>query len=71
MGLQLGLALGGSPRSASTFSMPAAAHLVEDLAQRSTGSPTQVRCAIASMPRSSLIRFVTSTVRSRVEPPAP
>ena len=39
--------------------------------RRLTGSPTQERWAIASMPSSCLIHFVTSTVLSRVDPPAP
>ena len=37
----------------------------------STVAPTHVKCAIASMPSSLLIRLVMSIVRSRVDPPAP
>ena len=51
--------------------MPAASISSRISTSRSRGSPTQERCAIASMPKSRLIVFVISTVRLRVVPPAP
>ncbi len=62
---------GASPRSASTFSTPAAS--ISDSVSRSSSrvAPTHVKWAIVSMPRSCLIHFTISTVRSRVLPSAP
>ena len=62
---------GGSPRSAKTFSIPAAAILSSVAESPSVVSPTQLRWAIVSKPRSSFSARVISTVPSRVEPPAP
>src|SRR6476469_279958 len=63
--------LGGSPRSARIFSIPASA--ISSMVSRrlSLVSPTQLRWAIASTPCSSRISRVSSTVPSRVSPPAP
>ena len=71
MGVHSSSPAGGSPRSASTFSTPAAS--ISDSVSRSSSfvAPTQVKCAIASIPRSCLIHFTMSIVRSRVEPSAP
>ena len=62
---------GGSPRSAKTFSIPAAAIRSSVAARPSVVSPTQLRWAIVSRPSSSFSAVVISTVPSRVEPPAP
>ncbi len=62
---------GGSPRSAKTFSMPAAAIWSSVADSPSVVSPTQLRWAIVSNPISSFSALVISTVPSRVEPPAP
>ena len=70
--LELGsLPAGGSPRSASTFCDPRLGEAVEQRLEPSRVSPTQLRCAIASIPCSRLIRVAISTVPSRVAPPAP
>src|SRR3954447_7164051 len=62
---------GGSPRRASTLSTPAAA-IASSVSRRSpTVEPTHVKCAIASMPYSSLIRDTISIVLFAVLPPAP
>jgi hypothetical protein len=53
------------------FSTPAVSMSVRISTIRSVGSPTQDRCAIASIPSPCLIHFVSSTVRARVVPPAP
>jgi len=62
---------GGSPRSASTLSMPASRISSRTPRSSSTVAPTQVKCAIASIPSSCLMRLTIAIVRSRVEPPAP
>ena len=62
---------GGSPRSASTFSIPASAKRERIVSMPSTVSPTMLRWAIVSIPNSCWMRVVTSTVPSRVEPAAP
>ena len=51
----VGWSLGGSPRSASTFSTPAASKRSRISASSARPWPTQVRCAMASMPVSRLI----------------
>ncbi len=53
------------------FSIPAAAIRSSVAARPSAVSPTQLRWAIVSSPRSSFSARVISTVPSRVEPPAP
>ena len=62
---------GGSPRSANTFSIPAASIRSSVAASPSVVSPTQLRWAIVSRPTPSFSARVISTVPSRVEPPAP
>ena len=62
---------GGSPRSASTFCTPAASISPSVSRSSSRVAPTQVKWAIASMPRSCLIHLTMSIVRSRVDPSAP
>src|SRR3954470_2025669 len=62
---------GGSPRSASTLSIPASRISSSTPRSSSTVAPTHVKCAIASIPSSCLIRLTIAMVRSRVEPPAP
>src|SRR3954447_11637260 len=62
---------GGSPRSASTLSTPAAAIAPRVSRSCSTVEPTHVKCGIASIPYSSLIRETISIVFVAVLPPAP
>src|SRR5919206_4955443 len=62
---------GGSPRRASTLSTPAAAIASSVSRSSPTVEPTHVKCAIASMPYSSLIRETISIVLFAVVPPAP
>ena len=51
--------------------MPASSIWSRISRRRSDVAPTQLRWAIASIPSSCLIHPVSSTVRSRVDPPAP
>src|ERR1019366_3676272 len=60
---------GGSPRRASTLSIPASRISSRVARSSSTVAPTQVKCAIASRPYSSRIRLTISIVFSLVEPP--
>src|SRR3954452_1745469 len=62
---------GESPRSASTLSTPTAAIASSVSRSSPTVEPTHVKCAIASMPYSSLIRETISIVLFAVLPPAP
>ncbi len=62
---------GGSPRRASTLSIPASRIAPSVSRSSSTVEPTQVKCGIASMPYSSLIRDTISIVLWAVLPPAP
>ena len=62
---------GGSPRRASTLSIPISAKRSRSDRSPSRVSPTQLRWAITSSPWSRLIRSAISTVPSRVAPPAP
>ena len=62
---------GGSPRSARTFSTPASRIRSRVPRRSSRVALTQVKCAIASMPKSSLSEATMSMVVSRVVPPAP
>src|SRR6185312_3269844 len=65
------LPFGGSPRKASTFSMPAASRSPKSARRSAMVLPEHVTCARTSRPSSVLMRFATSTLRVRVEPPAP
>ncbi len=69
--IQLSCPAGGSPRSASTLSMPASRISSSVARNSSTVAPTHVKCAIASSPYSALMRLTISIVFSLVEPPAP
>ena len=54
-----------------TFSMPAAVKRSSTLSRSARVEPTQVKCAMASMLVSALMRETMSMVSSRVDPPAP
>ena len=56
---------GGSPRRARTLSIPASRIASSVSRSSSTVEPTQVKCAIASRPYSSLMRETISIVLSR------
>ncbi len=62
---------GGSPRSARTLVMPASQITASCSSSSLREAPTQVRCAIASISVSCLMRVTISSVRPRDEPPAP
>src|SRR3990170_3754206 len=62
---------GGSPRSAMRFSTPCSVALPSHRRSWSVVDPTQVRCAAVVTPNVSRILTVSSSVLSRVDPPAP
>ena len=62
---------GGSPRSASTFSTPIVGEALEDRREALAGLADAERWAMTSIPYSFWILSATSTVPSRVAPPAP
>ena len=63
--------LGGSPRKAMMFSTPSSCNRDNTSSSSSLFWPTQVRWAITSTSVFRLISNVISSVKARVEPPAP